>query len=1118
MLKVFTIFCFLFNSTLLHAQYWFTPLQTEMGTNLVEAICRDYHGYLWIGNQRSGLMRYNGYTMERILHNENDSTSISSDEIKCIYEDSDHTLWVGTKNGLNKYIRQKDIFIRYYFKDYPNAFYVEDIEEAPSKELYVLTQNGIFIYNKKDSTFTRYGISNKLEENYFTCIDWDMDGKAWCGTINTNGLYQFDTIKHSFTSYPDSINNHYKSGIKTLLIDSQNDFWYGHRGYGFAKFIPESKKFLFYPIDKRGKGVSGKFITSAIEVDSATIFIGIDQNGINVLHKDSNTFTYISDKDPTYGKLTSNGIYSIYKDMEDIIWVGTSRGGVCYSNPKEHRFTNYKAKFYKTKQAFSFYPYYGYNSCFCEDSDGIIWIGTDGDGVMTFNPKTLLFSKVTELEEIPKASSLNIIRSIQEDSEKNIWIATWQGDIIKFDRRKNEYKKVNFHSPLETNPFAYEIWGFYIDKNNRFWIANPFGNIYLYSKEKNLISSFHIGNSKFSSYDPLIYETTDKDILFSLRSGIYKYNDKTKEADKLISQNNIVSLDFDTDENYWIATDHGFLYHYKKDGTVIDSTLINALNGKALIKAIACYKNQIWISTNSGLIKYDDLTKKHYHYGKKDGLQGNQFFLQSVLKTRNGEIYMGGSNGFTTFIPEKITNNTTIPSVYITDLIVSQNKYFSSKDTTILNKNISYLDTIIIDWNDKQTLQFKFDGISFTNSYKNKFIYRLNNFENQWNYTDAFSRKATYTNLPPGSYLFEVSACNNDEIWNTEGKTIHLIILPPFWKTKIFYLLLTLFLIILIYSVIKYRERNIRRNSIRLKEQVDKRTSMIEKQKETLNYQNKLLEDKNMELANKQKKLQSQNMELEMHRENLEKMVLSRTNDLLIAKEKAEESERLKSSFLANMSHEIRTPMNAIVGFASLLNDSNLTEKERTNFISTITGNADVLLNLVEDILDFSIIESNQMKIRKSKFLLNNLLKTIYDSFIVNMPSNDVELRLNNAAQKKNILLYSDEYRIRQIIVNLVSNAIKFTQEGYIEIGIRQVKSKDKIEIYVLDTGTGMTDEEQKLIFNQFVKLEKNLNVNQRGIGLGLTISKRLADLLDGTLSVKSQKNKGSEFIFTINA
>ncbi len=1115
--KVITIFCFLLFAPLLYAQYWFTPLKSEMGTNLVESFCRDHKGYLWIGNQRSGLMRYNGYLLERILHNEEDSTSISSDEIKCICEDSDHTLWVGTKHGLNKYIPEEDRFIRYYFNNYPNAFYIEKIEEAPNNDLYVLTQNGIFIFNKKSNKFKRYGVSNNQYENYFTCIDWDKDGNTWCGTINTNGLYQFDALKNTFTLYPAKYDHPFKSGIKSLLIDSQNNFWYGHRGIGLASFHPESHKFTYYPIDKHGKGTSGSFITSFLEVDSTTIFIGIDQNGINVLDKRTNSFSYITDKDPTYGKLTSNGIYSLYKDNEDIIWVGTSRGGVCYSNPKEHRFTNFKAKFYKTKQAFSYYPYYGYNSCFYEDSNGIIWIGTDGDGVMTFNPNTLLFSKVSELEDIPHTKSIKIIRSIQEDSQNNIWIATWQGDIIKYDRKKNKYEKTDFHHPKDTHPFAHEIWSFFIDSKERYWIANPFGNVYIYKKQDELISSFYIGDSLLSSYDPLIHETADKNIILSLRNGIYNYNSKNKNADKIISRNNIVSLAFDTEDNFWVADDHGYLFHYNENGSIMDSVLINAVNGKALIKGLACYKNQIWISTNSGIIKYDNNTNKQYHYGEKDGLQGNQFFLQSVLKTTKGEIYMGGSNGFTCFVPEDIKNNTKLPSVYITDLTVYQNKNFSNQDTTILTKNVSFMDTIVLNWNNKQTLQFKFDAISFTNSFKNKFIYRLSGFESQWNYTDAFSRKATYTNLAPGSYLFEVSACNNDELWNTEGKSIKLIILPPFWKTKIFYLLITLLVIILIFSVIKYRERKIKRNSIRLKELVDKRTSMIEKQKEKLNYQYNLLEEKNKELASKQKKLQSQNNELKMHRENLEKMVLSRTEDLLKAKEKAEESERLKSSFLANMSHEIRTPMNAIVGFASLLNDSNLTEAERRNFISTITGNADVLLTLVEDILDFSIIESNQMKIRKTEFVLNDLLKSIYDSFVVNMPSKNVVLKLNKTIKQKKITLYSDEYRIRQIIVNLVSNAIKFTQKGYIEIGIRQNKNKDNIEIYVLDTGSGMSEEEQKLIFNQFVKLDKNLDVNKRGIGLGLAISKRLADLLGGSLNVKSQKNIGSEFIFTIN-
>ncbi len=1112
MFRLFIILSLLHLTTGITAQYWFEPLKTSIGTNMVESIFRDHKDYLWIGNQRSGLMQYDGYSIQRFLHDDNDTTTISSDEIKCILEDSDHTLWIGTKKGLNKFIPETNQFVRYYFNEYPKAFYIEDIKESPTKDLYVLTQNGLFIKSRNSNSFKRLSISSNIYENYFTCIDWDIEGNAWCGTTHYNGLFRLSKDHNKFISYKDNNKHKFNKGIKTLLIDHNNEFWYGQRGTGFATFSPNTQKFTFFQTNKDGKGLSGNFITSILEVDSIHIFIGIDQGGINVLNKQSNTITYISDDDPTFGNLTSNGIYYLYKDYENIIWAGTSRGGVCYWNPKERRFISYNAKIYKQKQTFSYFPLYGYNSTFCEDSFGIIWIGTDGGGVMTFDPTTKIFKPTDQLNQIQDTKSINIIRSIQEDSEKNIWIATWQGDIIKYDRQKNAYLKIPFHTNLDTNPFSHEIWSMHIDKKDRFWILNPFGTISLYDKNKKLLYSNFIGDSVLSSKDPLVYESKDNQIFLSLKNGIYTYDENNKTIKKIISEKGIVFLDLDTEKNLWIANNQGYLFHYNPDGSKLDSILISSSNGKALIKGIACHNDQVWISTNSGLVRYNTQTKEQTYYNAEEGLQGKHFFLQSVLKTKNGDIYFGGSNGFTYFHPEEIIPNKTIPPVYINKLIVSQNK--SNKDTTILTKIISTQNDIVLPWKNRQTLQFEFTGINYTYPSKNKFKYKLHNFDNQWNNTNSFSRNAIYTNLPPGEYTFQVIACNNDEIWNQEGKSIKLTLLPPFWKTKTFYLLLFIILLSLIFLVIKYRERNIKKNSQRLKEQVDKRTAVIEKQKETLNFQNKLLEEKNLDLANNQTKLEQQNNELEMHRQNLERMVNTRTADLLKAKEKAEESDRLKSSFLANMSHEIRTPMNAIIGFSSLLNDMEITNEDREYYVSLITQNSDVLLHLVEDILDFSLIESNQIKIQNNPFGLNELLESVYNSFAYNIDSNTVKFLLNNPLSEKNIQLNSDEFRIRQILVNLISNSFKFTKKGKIEFGSRINNST--IEIYVKDTGPGMSIDEQKLIFNQFVKLDKTMKENKRGIGLGLSISKSLASLLGGSLTVYSQINKGSEFILTL--
>ena len=211
-----------------------------------------------------------------------------------------------------------------------------------------------------------------------------------------------------------------------------------------------------------------------------------------------------------------------------------------------------------------------------------------------------------------------------------------------------------------------------------------------------------------------------------------------------------------------------------------------------------------------------------------------------------------------------------------------------------------------------------------------------------------------------------------------EGSSLTVIIHPPFWKEKWFYFLEACILIVIIYIIIIYREKRIKKNSEVLKQKVIQRTKVIQSQAEQLDKQNNLLEEQFEELEAKQEELQTQNEELNLHRNNLQSLVDERTIDLRKAKEKAEESDRLKSSFLANMSHEIRTPMNAIIGFSNLLTNESIEDNEKEKFVELITHNSEVLLHLIEDILDFSMIESNQMKIHLKEFHINDLLENIF--------------------------------------------------------------------------------------------------------------------------------------------
>ncbi len=273
------------------------------------------------------------------------------------------------------------------------------------------------------------------------------------------------------------------------------------------------------------------------------------------------------------------------------------------------------------------------------------------------------------------------------------------------------------------------------------------------------------------------------------------------------------------------------------------------------------------------------------------------------------------------------------------------------------------------------------------------------------------------------------------------------------------------------------------------------------------------VKERTNEIIQQKEEILTQNEELEKHRNNLEKIVKERTKDLEFAKEKAEESDRLKSSFLANMSHEIRTPMNAIIGFSNLLIENNIDSGTRTDLTNEITKNGFSLLNLIENILDLAKIETSQIKIVKTEFSLNELLNEIYYSFFEIIKNKKLEFILNSDIQN-DLVMYSDPIRVKQILKNLIENAIKYTENGSIEIG--HTINKEYITIYVKDTGIGITEKQLSCIFERFSKIEDEKQKLYRGAGLGLSICKHLTKLLDGKILVESEVNKGTTFYLKI--
>ncbi|TLX74595.1 hypothetical protein E9993_11780 [Labilibacter sediminis] len=1107
MFKWLSICILLLPYQILVCNYRFENLNTKEGISLVRDIQRDSNGYLWIASSANGLMRYDGYNIIKFKHSDTDSTTISDDRTIALHEDVNKQLWVGTTNGLNRYIPEKDIFIRYDLSKTDSINrrpqnYINDIVESKDSVLWVLTRNGLFYYDRSSDSFTKTLTDTPLTNTAnFTAMAFDAQGQYWLGCSQYRGLIMYNPKNKTLKHYPDDVAEDSPFSAKRLLIDNTNTFWYGNYHYGLANFDPETGEFRYFPLNQNGTGIRGDLISTIIQVDSVNIFVGIDQGGINIYNKNTKLFSYATYNNQKYGNITSDGIYCFHKDDEGIIWVGTSRGGIYYANKMHSRFKTFlPVKGLRSQNEKSNFISYNIISCFFEDSKGLIWIGTDGGGVDVFNRKTQLFKHVKNGIDKGDSLDVSIVRAIAEDTDGNIWIAPWKGDIICYNRKKESFYSHYFQgikSPLKDKLRTF--WTIHIDKKNRFWIVYADGTVELFNHKKEWESVFFRQRSFFSP-NTKILELDDGSIyVMTVHKGIFRFNENLQTMENIIKLPGLRSLDISSNGDFWIGTIKHGVYHYSSEGklikhyTIEDGLVDNVING------IAKVDNQVWISTNYGLSMLDLITHQFINYNEGDGLQGNQFFMQSVLKTSEGELFFGGTNGFSSLNPSSFQLNKVKPKVLLTDMIIGNKKINSKTDTSILKQKLEFTKEVRIKWKKRLNLELHFLAINYTFPYKNRYAYKMIGFDSEWKTTDAYARKALYNYLDPGEYTFKVIASNNDGLWNYEGNTLKIIVEPPFRKTIWFYLLLTLFAGVIVVLIIIIRERKINHDREVLKAKVKERTKIIEDQYE--------------ELETQKEELQYQNEELYMHRNQLEKLIEERTIDLIAAKEKAEKTDKLKTLFLENLSHEIRTPMNAIVGFSSLLGDPTLTEEEHGKFIDLITNNCNSLLLLIEDIIEFSMIESDQLRVSFTSFPINNIINNIYSSFDIINDNDHIEILINNSLESNNYELFSDEFRIKQILTNLMNNALKFTEQGQVEIGLR--KNAETIQFYVKDTGPGIPERDQDRIFDRFIKLEKDHYNAKRGLGLGLSISKRLAQILGANISLISHLNSGSEFILS---
>jgi len=824
--------------------------------SFTRAIFRDSRGYVWIGTNEMGLIRYDGHQIITYVHDKSDDHSIGENYISSILEDRDKNIWIGTSYGLDRYDPDYNSFK--HFRNSKNDKSISSNEISAILEdkegyIWIGTSNGLNRYDKKTKTFSRFSIKQaKGDENKIAGMALDAKNRIWF-TTDGNALWCFDIASKGFTTFKDKSIDLGTEHSKKIIIDKNQKIWIAALGRGLISFLPSTGVFKQYSTQGNGTGTNSKLLMGVVEEDDNTLLIATDMGGINRFDKAKESFEYIVSDERNGNGLSHSGIYCLYKDAEGLVWVGTSRAGVNCFNPKKQKFELFRHN--KSNENSLSHNIVG---CIDEDHNGLIWIGTDGGGISVYDKQTKSFKNYKHDPKDPNSLSGNFVRSIKEDKDHQIWVATWDDGLNCFDPKTKKFKH---YMPSKSDPTSISnsvVWNICIDKQNRIWLGYLFG-LDVFDTKKGVIKHF-VPKKQTESMPArvlLIQQDYENIIWVCANNGLFRYDsvNNSFKAFNHFPDNSIKAFLKDRDRNLWVGTEKDGLCLCKPDGTI--DKVFNTKNGfisNQILAILQDNQGDIWISTNNGIAKY--MTKKQIFrtYQESDGLQGNDFFEQSFLKSRDGQIYFGGTNGFNAFYPEKLKDNDFIPPVYITDFQIFNKSIVPDSVKSPLKRSIS--ETKEITLNHKQSVfSLSFIAINYTNTDKNNYAYKLEGFDADWTYTDDTRKYATYTNLDPGEYVFRLMASNNDGVWNEKGTSLKIIVLPPWWNTWWFRLLSILFVLATTLSFYFYRVNTLKKQKIILEKKVQSRT--VE------------LEESNTELRKRQNEVLQQNEEIRQQTEEL---------------------------------------------------------------------------------------------------------------------------------------------------------------------------------------------------------------------------------------------------------
>lgn len=1006
-----------------------------LSQNTVWTITQDNNGRMWIGTG-DGLNRYDGYSFTTYYHTPDDSLSIADNNIRSLCTDTKGNMWVGTLVGLSNYDIKTDNFTNYSLSNTPVQ--VLEILDIPEKDiLFLATNNGLISFNK---TSKKVEIVPSLKHFTINSI-CKVGNELFLGTLQ--GVFLYSMENQSIRQILPELN---EIAIASIIYDSQEHlFWIGSLKKGIYSVNNQLQIIKNHRLDDKYLCTPANTIRVLKQYTDKKIWIGSTE-ALFIFDPISETFER---HQSIYGKnfsLSHNSVRSLFIDSQKGIWVGTFYGGISYYHPLAPAFNTLKRSNVSNSLNDNIV------SCITEDPlTGNLWIGTNDGGVNYYNRHTHT-SKFYQASESGNTLRSNNIKAILPEESGNIYVGTHSGGLSYIHIKSGQIENFRIpHMEAEDN----SCYALLNDKNN-IWIGSMVG-LLLFDKNT---KQFHLhplikDNPELSGVLVLnLFRDSYNRIWIATEKGLFLYTGEKKviQLTDQLSHNPssyiiAYSIGEDTRKNIWIASTNG-LYQYSSKAIFHHRyTTRDGLPNNCIYGILEDNMNRLWFSTNKGLSCFDIQTGKFHNYKQEDGLSHNEFNQYAYCKANDNVLYFGGLDGITYFEPFRFIENPFSPQPEITGIsILNQPVTYAQEYITQISRDPKgTLKSITFPYNLRQ-FNIQYTVSNYLSGKRNEFAYQLEGFDKEWNYTSE--KSISYSNLPPGEYIFKVKACNNNGKWCDMPAEFLIHITPMWYQTWIAKTIFILLFLGLVAFIVYFF---IARAKMKMK------------------------------------------MQIEYYKYS-----------------KNEEINQEKVKFYMNMSHELRTPLSLIIApLEELVEQDYFLNSKVQQKLKFIYQNSHRLLHIINQLLDFRKAEAGALPIQIELCDIESWCLKIFMMFKDKAQTRKINYQFISNVNHK--LLPADKGYIETILINLLSNAFKFTSDNS-EITVSLYEEEKCYILCVKDSGKGIPQDKLEKIFERFYQVDE---YNQ-GTGIGLSLVKCLVDKHHGNIRIDSKVNQYTAFYISL--